>query len=165
MRKKYTQPVIQYSLEGNIVKEFENAQQAKSIVHYDALINCCLNKTKTAGGYIWRFKGDKFSIQSNRDKNHTIQCKICSSNESSRSMAMHLKWVHNIKTEDYIKQHGEFRPKELKKQKRQDESHIECQICNEKLVSNFNLMYHLTKSHPEITKNEYITQYMLSNDQ
>ena len=37
---------------GNVVKEFENAQQAKSIVHYDALINCCLNKTKTGSYYI-----------------------------------------------------------------------------------------------------------------
>ena len=79
-------------------------------------------------------------------------------------MAMHLKWVHNIKTEDYIKQHGEFRPKELKKQKRQDESHIECQICNKKLVSNSNLMYHITKEHPEITKSEYIIKYMFDNN-
>ena len=53
---------------------------------------------------------------------------------------------------------------ELKKQKRQDESHIECQICNKKLVSNSNLMYHITKEHPEITKSEYIIKYMFDNN-
>ena len=41
MQKKYTQSIIQYSLDGTLIKEFENAQQTKSIIHYDALINCC----------------------------------------------------------------------------------------------------------------------------
>jgi hypothetical protein len=163
MQKKYTQSIIQYSLDGTLIKEFENAQQTKSIIHYDALINCCLNKTKTAGGYVWRFKGDDFSLSSKRDKNNTIQCQICSSHESTRSMAMHLKWVHNIKTEEYVQQYGEFRPKELKKQQRQKDSQIECALCSEKLVSNSSLMYHLSITHPEITKSEYIIKYMLDN--
>jgi hypothetical protein len=160
MKKIYNSKVIQYSLSGEIINIFNNVKEATHIVNYDSIINCCLKKYKTAGGFIWRFEEDAYIPNSTLNINNNIQCKICNSNESIRSMAMHLRWVHNIKTNEYVKEFGEFRFKELKSNIRKQESGFECKECGEKLKSNQNLMYHITKLHPEITKHEYIIKHL-----
>lgn len=50
--------VIQYDINLNFIKEWESAKIAwKTLnIHYGSISCCCLNKTKTAGGFIWRFK-------------------------------------------------------------------------------------------------------------
>lgn len=93
-----------------------------------------------------------------------IICKICNSKETIRSFAMHLRWNHpTIKTEDYIKIYGEFRPKQLKQNDKKELSNISCEICKEKLSSNQHLMNHITKKHKNITKEEYIVKYFYDN--
>lgn len=164
MKKIYNKRIIQYSLDGNKINEFNNPKEATHIINYDSLINCCLKKYKTAGGFIWRFEGDNFSIDSKRDKEHNIKCKICNSNESIRSMAMHLKWVHKIKTEEYTSKYGEFRPKQLTSESKKQLSQFKCEKCGVKLNSNQHLMYHITKTHPEVTKHDYIIEHILSNE-
>lgn len=158
MKKKYTQPILQYDLNGNLIKEWENISSIPPISRRDSIINCCLNKTKTSAGFIWRFKGDSFNSNPNPKSN--IKCKICNSSESVRSMAMHLKWAHNLSTQEYVKDYGEYRPKNLKNLKKQETSNLKCFICNEKLNHNQHLMYHITKKHPDITQSEYIIKYM-----
>jgi hypothetical protein len=163
MKKIYTQKIIQYSLEGEKLNEFNSIKEAENIVNYDSIISCCNGKYKTAGGYIWRFEKDSFSLISKRDINVSIKCEICNSNESIRSMSMHLKWAHNLKTEEYILKYNEFRPKQLLAQQKLKTSEFECKECGKKLNSNQHLMYHITKEHESVTKQEYIVKHMFNN--
>lgn len=90
-----------------------------------------------------------------------ITCKLCNQELALRSFAMHLRWSHNsMKNEDYIKQFGEFRPKFIKQEDIKQESTTKCEICNEKMMHNQQLMYHITKKHPEISKQDYIIKYI-----
>lgn len=165
MKKLYTKRIIQYDIKGNKINEFQNAKEASNIVNYDSIISCCKYKYKTAGGYIWRFEGDE--IQQNNPKesnklNHI--CSICNSKETIRSMASHLRWVHNLNTEEYVKEYGEYRPKNLEQIKIKSKSNIKCEECGESLNSNQHLMYHISKNHPNITKSEYIVKYLLNGN-
>ena len=161
MKKQYNSKIIQYSISGDVINIFNSPQDAVHIVNYDSIISCCKGKYKTAGGFIWKFEDNKLP---NISKNGDIQCKICKSKESVRSMAMHLRWVHNIKTNEYVNEFGEFRPKELESNIRKKESGFECKECGEKLKSNQNLMYHITKFHPEITKHDYIIKHLYNEN-
>jgi len=154
--------IKQYSLEGHLVKLYNDIKDVK-ISNRDSILRCCEGKYKTAGGYVWRFEHENFSLKSTRDKRNEVLCKICNSSESVRSMAMHLKWAHNIKTEEYIIKYGEFRPKNIKENKLKEQSLFKCNICGEKVKSNQHLMYHITKKHSNISKSEYIIKYVLDN--
>ncbi len=52
------QPIMQYDLENNFIKEFSNAQEAGRFINKNGnSISDCLNsKQKTAFGYIWKYK-------------------------------------------------------------------------------------------------------------
>lgn len=54
--------VVQYDLQGNLIKEWRSATEAgKQLkIYYSNIISCCLKKYgfKTAGGYTWRYKED-----------------------------------------------------------------------------------------------------------
>jgi len=108
MKKLYTGKVTQYDIQGNIVKIHDKVNDALSICNYDSIISCCKNKYKTAAGFVWRFENDPFNLTPpTKAPVATQKCGICGSSESVRSMAMHLKWVHQIKTDDYVTQYGE----------------------------------------------------------
>jgi len=77
-------------------------------------------------------------------------------------MSMHLKWAHNMKVDEYIGKYGEYRPKQLKENELKTKSNIECKECNKKFKSHQHLMYHITKSHPEISKSDYIIKHMMN---
>ncbi len=94
---------------------------------------------------------------------NNIKCKICNSSESIRSMAMHLRWQHDMKTEVYVKEYGEFRPKNIKIHNIKKTSEISCLICNKKMMNNRQLMHHLTKEHNNISKEEYVLKYYYNN--
>lgn len=51
-------PVIQYSLDGKFVKEWESQTEATKFLNKtgDGIGACCRGKQKTAYGYIWEFK-------------------------------------------------------------------------------------------------------------
>lgn len=93
-----------------------------------------------------------------------VICKICGAQETVRSMAMHLKWNHNIKTDKYVEQFGEFRPNKIKKLDKENTSNIVCKICNKNMMHNRQLMYHITKFHPEISQENYIIKYYYDNN-
>lgn len=161
MKKINIKKVEQYDIKGKLLHVFKNASEAaKEFSNYDSIISCCKGKYKTAGGYIWKFEGENPQRLSKK-VDHI--CKICNSEENIRSMAMHLKFTHNIKTDEYIKIYGEYRPKYLKSIEIKEKSQFKCSLCNKKLNSNQHLMYHLTKEHSNITKHDYIIEYMLNN--
>lgn len=46
--------VIQYDLEGNFVKTWDNIAMAQQTLNISHISDCCNNKRKTAGGYVWK---------------------------------------------------------------------------------------------------------------
>lgn len=49
-------PVLQYSLNGDLLKEWESAAEAgKNGFSRTSITMCCKNKIKTANGYVWRY--------------------------------------------------------------------------------------------------------------
>lgn len=55
---KNAKRVLQYDKNKKLIQEWVSAQEAgrKLNIHYGSISSCCLNKTKSAGGYIWEFK-------------------------------------------------------------------------------------------------------------
>lgn len=55
---KTSKSVIQYDLQGNIVGKYGSASQAslKTNIDYSTIKQVCRGKSKTAGGYIWRYE-------------------------------------------------------------------------------------------------------------
>lgn len=50
-------PIIQYDLEGNIINKFISLREAsnKTGLSYKSMSLCACGKTKTCGGYVWRY--------------------------------------------------------------------------------------------------------------
>ena len=61
--EKKNKKILQYDLNGVFIKEWKSLQEAEIFLNVNNNTNisaCCLNKQKTAWGYIWRFKvGDE----------------------------------------------------------------------------------------------------------
>ena len=57
-RKTNGKLILQYDLEGNFIKEYENCCEAsrKTNICRSCINDCCNEKLKTAGGYIWKYK-------------------------------------------------------------------------------------------------------------
>lgn len=49
---------IQYDLKENFIKEWENSLIASKElnINYQSINHCCLNKSKSSGGFIWKYK-------------------------------------------------------------------------------------------------------------
>ena len=88
-----------------------------------------------------------------------MKCEICNTEQTVRSMAMHLKHNHQLKTDEYVKKYNEFRPKNIKNTEKTSKSDVKCNICNQEMMHNRQLMYHLTKKHPNIEQKDYIIKY------
>lgn len=58
MGKSNAIKVLQYDLNGNLIKEWNSATEAgkKLGILQQSISNCRTGKTKTAGGYIWKYK-------------------------------------------------------------------------------------------------------------
>lgn len=52
---KRFKPVLQYDLNGNFIKEYKGIKNIIGISDI-SIINCCKGHTKTANGYIWKYK-------------------------------------------------------------------------------------------------------------
>jgi hypothetical protein len=53
-----SKPVLQYDLDDNFIREWENSRQIEKELNIKrpSICNCCNGKHKTAGGYIWKYK-------------------------------------------------------------------------------------------------------------
>ncbi len=56
--KKLAKPVLQYSLEGELIAEYYSAMEAgrQNNCSQACISNCCNGKQKTAYGYMWKYK-------------------------------------------------------------------------------------------------------------
>ena len=63
--KKNNKPILQFDLEGNIIKEYESITQASKELNnsLNNISQCCLGRSRTSKGYIFRFKDDKEILQ------------------------------------------------------------------------------------------------------
>lgn len=57
-KKRYTKPVIQYSLDMEYITEYPSVIEASRVLKIDnsGICKCCVGKRKSVGGYIWRYK-------------------------------------------------------------------------------------------------------------
>lgn len=56
-RQKTMKPILQLSLNGDIIKRWDSATEAKNMLGIKTIPDCLRNKSKTAGGYIWKYEG------------------------------------------------------------------------------------------------------------
>lgn len=52
--------VLQYDLQGNFINEYKSVKNAKEVTKCSHLDACCRGKRNSAGGFIWRYKDDKY---------------------------------------------------------------------------------------------------------
>jgi hypothetical protein len=75
----FTRKIKQYSLDGNLIKEYNSiAEASKDINISKGCIQCVLlNKGKTAAGFIWKYAEDETPISQNITINTNIGRKVC----------------------------------------------------------------------------------------
>ena len=56
MSLKKIKSIIQYDLNGNLIKEWNSIIEAKSWLGKGDIQSCVLGKSKTSGGFIWKYK-------------------------------------------------------------------------------------------------------------
>lgn len=55
--KKLSKPVLQYDLDGNLIKEWPSAAEAgRNGFNHNHISECCRGKLKSHKGYIWKYK-------------------------------------------------------------------------------------------------------------
>lgn len=58
-RKHYSKKIAQYSLDGRFIKFWDSAVEAsKSGFNRTGITNCLIGRSKTSGGYIWKYAED-----------------------------------------------------------------------------------------------------------
>ena len=50
-------PILQLSLNGDIIKRWDSATEAKKMLGIKTIPDCLRNRCKTAGGYVWKYEG------------------------------------------------------------------------------------------------------------
>ena len=68
-----TRHVVQYSLSGDIVREFNSinaAERELGLKPSSGISACCHGKLKIAYGFVWRFEGEPFSLEEYKSKRH-----------------------------------------------------------------------------------------------
>lgn len=56
--EKFRKPVLQYDKDGNFIKEWSHAREAAESLGLSkrAIYECCMGRSKTSGGFIWKRK-------------------------------------------------------------------------------------------------------------
>lgn len=56
--KKNLKPILQYDMNGNLIKEWEGGSEIRKVLGYNPthIYSCCTGKRKTSKGYMWKFK-------------------------------------------------------------------------------------------------------------
>lgn len=111
--------VCQYSKDGKLIKEFDSMSEAAKLMKVSSgnISRCCNQEIKSVGGYIWRFKGDKFSYENKRsDAKPIIQltesgayiCEFKSISEASEVTGVYYTGIYFCCTGKY-KNSGGFK--------------------------------------------------------
>ncbi len=51
-----SKPIIQYSMDGLFIKEYESISQAVRETGIKSISDCCLGKQRQSGGFVWKYK-------------------------------------------------------------------------------------------------------------
>jgi hypothetical protein len=54
--KKFSKPILQYSIDGKFIKEWNSIRSAERELKISSISTCCHKKLLSSGGFIWRFK-------------------------------------------------------------------------------------------------------------
>lgn len=56
--KKNSKPILQYNLNGSLIKKWNSITECKEQTGFDKsnIVKCCRGKMKTAYGYVWRYE-------------------------------------------------------------------------------------------------------------
>jgi group I intron endonuclease len=75
LKKAVEKPVTQYSMTGDLIQEFSSATAAARQLNLcnTHISNCCASKSQTAGGFVWKFKGDPFVKPINKNFSPVLQ--------------------------------------------------------------------------------------------
>jgi len=67
--------IKQYDLNGNLIKEWKSAAQVERILGFKAenISACCLRKSKTSNGYVWRFNNDSITEDDFKKLNNRLK--------------------------------------------------------------------------------------------
>ena len=70
MCKKMSIPIIQYTLNGEFVKEWNSAAdvQRELNIYRSSISMCCKEKKKSSHGYMWRYKTEDYPLKINKYK-------------------------------------------------------------------------------------------------
>lgn len=56
LNKGRTKTVLQYDIQGNLIKEWNSITEATNQLKINNISACCAGKLKTVGGYKWKYK-------------------------------------------------------------------------------------------------------------
>lgn len=54
-KRTFSKKVNQYTKEGVFVKQWDSITEARKTLGIEHISDCCLKKTKSAGGYVWKY--------------------------------------------------------------------------------------------------------------
>lgn len=57
-KKKFGKSILQYDINGNLIKEWDTITQAKKALNIKGINENLKHRTKTSGGYIWKYKNN-----------------------------------------------------------------------------------------------------------
>ena len=65
-KKKHSEnktPLVEYTIDGDFIAEWDSINQAARAKNVDSrnIYSCCIGQNRTAGGSVWRYKGDVFN--------------------------------------------------------------------------------------------------------
>lgn len=78
--ERATVPVSQYNLQGQFVRDYPSIEDASKItgVQKSCICTCCKGKTKSAGGFVWAYKGESPKVHKTygRSNRRIVQCDL-----------------------------------------------------------------------------------------
>ena len=80
---KNAKSVLQYDKEGNFIKEWKSAAEAKKFLGIDNITVVCNGKRKYAGGYIWKWGENSYSIEAKKVCQYSLDDKLINTYSSA----------------------------------------------------------------------------------
>ena len=80
---KNAKSVLQYDKEGNFIKEWKSAAEAKKSLGIDNITVVCNGKRKYAGGYIWKWGENDYSIEAKKVCQYSLDGQLINTYSSS----------------------------------------------------------------------------------
>lgn len=82
--------VLQYDLNGILIKEWPSASEAQRILSINNIVAVCNNKRRTAGGYVWKWSNTKLNTQFNSVTQYNLQNEYIATYQSAWMAAKQL---------------------------------------------------------------------------